>query len=186
MTAPAKFRLGPLGFAITAGDWEAWLKAAKPGEAIVYAHGLVLPQGSAAVIAAREAAAGNMVHLTRRARDGRPGERAFEWIATKKGAESILGKAAAPAPAAPAVADDGEGPEAAVLRVLTRAANFAMPGPTHAEIARAVGLKDHEAARYLVRKLISAGSIRVEDRGPRARRIYTIVATGKRTKGGAL
>ncbi|WP_447727255.1 hypothetical protein [Sphingomonas koreensis] len=73
-----------------------------------------------------------------------------------------------------------------VLRRLRRAANLGLVCPTNAELARDCGLKDADAASYRLRKLIGNKLIRVDDQGPNARRIVTIIESGRSTVAGAL
>ena len=194
MTERTTFALGPLGFAIAGGDWAAWLGAARAGDSLCYAHGLALPAGAPAVIAAREAAAAGLVSLIAR-RVEINGARATEWLAQKCGevsspaARGGISRSQANAAGAGdgSVQDsDDDSIEARLLRVLRRAAAFDQVAPTNAELAAQLGLRDTEAARYVVGKLIKSGAIRVENMGPTLRRIVTITATRKATRAGRL
>ena len=193
----ARCTVGPLAYAIPASQFEDWLAVAPAGARIVYAHGLALPRASASVIAARVEEAAGRVTLTAKLAE-RDGVRAWEWIATR------LRSAAPPTPppsidgpcgesrasARPRAGEDPDCGDAPVLddilRQFRRAANMGLVAPTNAELARAHGLPNAERARYLVGKLIRAKAIAVEDRGPRQRRIVTLLANGRSTKAGVL
>lgn len=69
----------------------------------------------------------------------------------------------------------------AVLRLLTSAANVGAPCPSNAHLARAAGIVSTAAASGYVALLENLGVITVQ-RGQN-RRIVTITATGKRTRG---
>ena len=76
--------------------------------------------------------------------------------------------------------------ERRILKLLLLAATRAMPCPTNGQIAKLVGLPDDLAASYRLRKLQERGLIRVEvPADPRLHRVVTIVASGKKTRGGA-
>lgn len=170
MSAPA-FSIGPLAYALSISDFAAWVERAPVGARIVYAHGSVPPRGEPAWALAGALETAGRVTLTA-ARDGG----VTEWIATKL--------AAGPGAAAAAPIEDAAAER--VLARLRRAANLEQVCPTNAELAEACGLKDADAASYRIRKLIRERRIRVEDQGPRARRIVTIVATGRSTVAGGL
>lgn len=152
--------------AITLTQFRAWLRAAAPGDEIVYARGPVIDQQRDVVVLARQFAADGRVTLTsQKAADE------FKFTAVMLGA---------PKPEPVMRQPDPESIEGRVLRVLKVAANVGAPCPTNRTIARALRIEP-EAARYQVNKLEKAGLITVEDRGSRVTRVVTIVATGKAT-----
>lgn len=192
-----RFKLGPLcRWVMPASDFEAWVDRAAPGERIAYAKGQALARGSATVVLAREFGAMQLVRLHVVAVTGDDGARETEWIAircARDGVGSPASPGALPHPQADArgaTADVGAGSDAEVLdaiyRAFKRAANMGQVAPTNGELAKSLDLSGPERARYLVRKLIAAGQIRVADQGPRARRIVTIVETGRETVPGVL
>lgn len=76
--------------------------------------------------------------------------------------------------------------ERRILKLLLLAATREMPCPTNGAIAKLVGLPDDLAASYRLRKLQERGLIRVDvPADPRLHRVVTIVASGKKTRGGA-
>lgn len=177
-SAPPRFALGPLAFAVELEALEAWLDAARPGDTFEYAHGRCAPQTAPAFRRAGELGRGGAVQLSQR-REGQT----FHYLATRLApVQDAPGEAVPPARSASLP----ETPEERVLLQLRRAANLGMVCPTNAELARACGLKDAAAASYRVRQLVRWGWIRVEDNGPNARRIVTICQTGKRTVEGRL
>jgi hypothetical protein len=160
--------------AVEASALDRWAASAAPRARIVYATGPELPREAPAVSLARRLADVGLVTLTTEAIEG-----GRNYIAVR------LPFAASTAPVAlDPLPEDALA--ARVLQRLRRAANLDQVCPTNAELARECGLKDAAVASYRIRKLIAAGKIRVEDQGPNARRIVTIVATGRRTMPGAL
>ncbi len=192
----ARFTLGPLcRWVMPLGDFDAWVSAAPHGEAVVYAKGQALARGSATVVLVRElVAAGMLLHLPQAVRgDPETGVRETYWSCARVRRSSPASPGALPHPQADArgaTADAGAGSDAEVLdeiyRAFRRAANMGLVAPTNGELAKSLGLNGAERARYLVKKLIAAGQIRVADQGPRARRIVTIVETGRETVPGVL
>jgi hypothetical protein len=72
-----------------------------------------------------------------------------------------------------------------VLQCLTMAAAADRPAPTNEELAKRCGLSGKDSARYRVGLLIRKGRIAVEDCGPNAPRVVTILTgrhAGKSTK----
>jgi hypothetical protein len=159
-----------LAMAIPAQELQRWLAKAKPGQTIMYAEGAALPRGAAACTLAREHAEIGTVELK-----AERGPRGWRFLATKR---AMATGGAARAKAAPRVDDDAE----AVLRVLRRCAQLDLECPSNGALAEAAKLNDGDAARYQLRKLAAAGTIRVEHFGPMRPRRVTIVATGKRTR----
>lgn len=155
---------------------DQWAATAVPGEKTIYATGPELPRGAPAVLLARALADIGLVTLTTQAIEG-----GRNYLAIRCAIDPNK-----PEPArhlAPATEDLLA---AKVLQRLRRAANLEQVCPTNAELARDCGLRDADAASYRIRKLIAASCIRVEDQGPNARRIVTIVGTGKSTVPGSL
>ncbi len=180
------------------GDFDAWVSAAPHGEAVVYAKGQALARGSATVVLVRElVAAGMLMHLPQAVRaDPETGARETYWSVSRVRRSSPASPGAPPHPqadargAAATSACRREQPDEDVLDAIywafRRAANMGLVAPTNDELARSLSLPDRYRARYLVKKLITAGLIRVADQGPRARRIVTIVETGRETVPGVL
>lgn len=179
MSAPApsdapRFSIGPLGMAIEEGALRAWFAAARPGDNIVYASG-VLPHKAATVVLVRELSAAGYLGTKQKR-----GQRGFDYIAERltdpaneiESAESR------------AKADDAAGGGAATARVLRRLRLLAAecrPCDTNAELAKVCDLPNSVAASYQIRKLTARGDIAVQDGEPGWRRIVTICASGHRT-----
>lgn len=79
--------------------------------------------------------------------------------------------------------------EGKVYLALVRAANFGMECPTNGDLAKAAGLRDADAARYvLYEKLVKGGHVEIlPTAGTRGQRVVRIMATGQLTaaSGGA-
>lgn len=171
-----RFSIGPLSWAIDLPDFERWLEQADVKAELVYAGGPALPQAMPVVIAVREAVAAGDVRSHQRKVDGR-----WEYFVVRRRPD------VAPRPgrsARDAIAPDSL--KGQMLSRLSIAAANARPCPTNAELAMALGLKDAEAARYVFNQLHSMGRISVAARGPRMRRVVTIVASGQSTAEGGL
>lgn len=186
LAEPVRVRVGPLCMVVPVGELEAWVRDAKPGDRFVYARGQVLAHGERTVIAARDYADAGLVITLSKATTQADGRRETEWFVQRR---SAAGVAAAVTPSAsqiepecPADADELD----AILREFARAANFKMVAPTNGELAARLNIRRARRVRYLVGKLIDRGLIRIVDHGPRARRIVTIVSTGKSTVPGRL
>lgn len=183
----ARFRLGPLcRWVMPLGDFDAWVSAALHGETVVYAKGQALARGSATVVLVRElVSAGMLMHLPQAVRpDPETGARETYWSCARVRRDG----AAAPVPS-PNLSPEGERDAEvldAIYRAFKRAAQLGLVAPTNGELAKSLDLTGPERARYLVKKLITAGLIRVADQGPRARRIVTITDTGRETVPGVL
>lgn len=174
-TSP-RFRIEPLCMALSVEAFDAWFDGAQPGEGIVYAIGTALDQRHPVAARTRALIARGMLRtfLDRRG-DGR-----FDYCAERL-ARRARDAAPAGAEAPEAVPSTPAGDAGRVLALLAAHAEAGAPCPTNGSIARALDLKDSEAARYLVAQLASAGHIRIENRGPRVTRVLTIAATGART-----
>lgn len=151
----------------------AWIEAAAPEDSAIYATGPALPHGHPVVQMVQTLTDRGVLrtHLKARA-DGR----GFDFLAFKRAAEKPRGCAL----------KRGEVKIGRVLELLTQRAERGGVMPSNAELARACGLKNADAARYQLNKLEDRGAIRIEDFGPNERRAVTIVATGQTTKRGRL
>jgi hypothetical protein len=174
-----RYAIGPLGDAIDVASLEEWLRAAVPGDRIVYAWGAVLRRDRRAVTRAAELGDAKRVQLNFRKVDGRG-----EWVATRLADR----RAVAVPPAPPLPGETGRAPETAedrVFRAIRRRVKLGVPMATDAELARECGLKDADQASYVLRKLKLAEAghrrIRILNYGPRERRVAVIVATGGAT-----
>lgn len=179
----ARVRIGPLCWVVPVSELESWVRDAGDGERFTYARGLALAQASAVVVLAREYAQLGWVRTHNLAVTGADGQRETEWFCVRKRPVPVDQAERAPAMAEPPA--DAEELDA-ILRALSRAANMKMVAPTNGELAGLCGIRDARRVRYLVGKLISDGAVRITDHGPRARRIVTIVSTGKSTVAGRL
>jgi hypothetical protein len=171
MTAPLPPRretisIGPLSMAIEVAVFDAWLTTARPGATIDYAEGPALPRGMGVVALAREMSQAGQVYLKQE-----KSPRGWRFIAERASRKGSAGQ--------DTVTDHVS---ADVLRILMRAAALGVDCPTNGAIVRELGLKDVDAARYQIRKLIKAGLVRIEDCGPRCPRIVTICATGAQSR----
>lgn len=180
MTASARFRLPPMCACAAPAALQAWFETARAEEGIVYASGHALDRQhrTAVKVAGWRDIGAVRTHQKRRADGG------WDWIAVKRGAGSAPERADGPIrPGQPAPDPDSE--QGRVLAMLKQAAKFGLPCPSNGEIARALGLKDRQAARYHVGALARARIIIIENRGPRCARIVTIAATGQRSRAAA-
>ena len=161
---------------IAADALESWADNAEPGQRITYASGPAeLPEHPTFVLAGSLRRQGAVITHIKRRDDGG----GFDFLAVRRArdvAEQVRNTATV----------DDDDLDQIVLRELRRCASLQWACPTNAELARRCGLKDALQASYRMRKLIEAGHILVEGRGPMQRRIVTIVATGKQTVPGAL
>lgn len=164
------FSMRPLGYAIDVSSFADWLATARDRDAIIYARGMVLPRGSATIFAVREAVAGGLIITHEQLAADGSRERSF--IAVRTAQAPWASAATANVPGTPPVDE----PMEAVWRHIKRAAMGGQPGPTNDELARHCGLKDADAARYQLAKLVSAGRVAVDSFGPRQRRIFTILS----------
>jgi len=180
MTEPHRYSIGPLAMAVDPGDIDVWLHCAKAGDRMVYATGLALPQKAAGVLRVRELIASHAVNAHCRRVD-----RGSEWFVVRRAPDSAADPHISHAGRLPRFAPD-ESLEARVLRQLWRAAASGLVCPTNAELAQMCRLPTADAASYRMRKLVSQGLIRIEDNGPRFRRIVTIVASREKTVEGLL
>jgi len=183
---PVRVRLGPLCMVVPFGELEAWISDAAPGDRFIYARGQALAHKERTVILARDYAQAGLVTTLQKVVTGADGRRETEYLCERREvlrqAQDERGLVAGADPLALAFDDvaDGEALEA-IYRAFVRAAKLKLVAPTNSELAEALNLRDKRRVRYLVGKLISRSIIRIQDNGPRARRIVTITATGKST-----
>lgn len=174
-----RFAIGPLCLSISVADFEAWLTNADVGAELVYAQGPVLDQKRDVVTLVRHYVDEKEVRSHQRKIAG-----VWEYYVVRRSpereapsAKSVPLRGAEPAP---------ETKEGRMLAILRRCAKLGVPARTNAELAREMGLKDAEAARYIFNQLVDASIITVQNMGVRQRRIVTFTATGKSTVKGAL
>ncbi len=164
-----RFAIGPLCWGIAVQDFARWLETARAGARIIYAGGPVLPRDMAVYHAVKAALDAGRVSTHQARENG-----ACVYIAERLPEPAAAASAPFPEPGSVA---------ARMLEILRQTAARALPCPTNSVLAIALHLKDAEAARYVFGQLVRAGLIAVENRGPKARRIVTICATGGRTAG---
>lgn len=159
-----------------------WLAAAAKGDRFVYCEGVVLARGAEAVRFARTASDRREVRLFQ-SREGK----GYRWIAertaTPLNPAAHAAQVAADADAAAVAVARGIAPTAAqrMLGHIEDLADKGQPLPSLAVLARDLDLKDADAARYMLRKLVSKGALRIVNRGPQRARIAVIVKSGRRT-----
>lgn len=157
-----------------------WARRARPGEVLVYYSGAFLVKAMPAVRAADALiAAGEVIPIQKKLGPGR-----YDYsIQKRRNAERQLSAGALGGSATArrvGVAVDGEELER-LMAVLRRLANFRLPCPVNAELARLAQLKDAEAARYRLKLAEEQGLIRVRVPTPGAQRVVTIIASGRST-----
>lgn len=170
MTAARKTAAPP--FAVSVEDFDAWVAAAEPRDALIYARGAEIPRNAPAWAHARELVDEGLITLTYQ----RAGGGITEYLAIRLSTAN-----APPVVAAPRVEVDEANPMDLVLREIRRAAGLNLPCPTNAAIAQRCGLSDAAAASYRIRQLVAAKLIKIEPQGPNAPRVATIVNSGKST-----
>ena len=154
---------------------EEWFAAAAPGQEAIYAIGPALdPANPTAALVARWASQQQVNPVKRRRGDG------MLLHCAQRRQSGLAGQ-----PAHPVITDDlpfaADSAEGRVLALLEEAAEAGVPCPSYGEIARALQLRDAQAARYRFNLLVQAGLIAVEQAQPWERRVVTIRATGART-----
>lgn len=186
--AAPRYAIGPLCLSVSVGDFEAWLARAEAGAEIVYARGPMLDQKRDVVALVRAYADAGEVRTHQRKSAG-----SWEYfavrrdVARERAAGVRSGRAGRPAaPRVQAIEPEAETPQGRMLAILRRCISLGVPARTNAELAREMGLKDAEAARYIFNQLVAASVITVRSFGVRERRVVTMVATGKSTVRGAL
>lgn len=170
-----RFPGGIACFSVSVSALEDWLDGASLGDQFIYARGAALDQQRDVVVRVRELVAEREVLTHQRKRNGE-----WEYFAVRRYPE----RGATPIRAVPAI--EAETPVGRVLSILQRCCRLGLPARTNAEIAREMGLKNAEAARYLFNQLVEQRIISVTNFGVRERRVVTFVGTGKSTIRGAL
>lgn len=157
-------------------ELEQWFDRAAAGERRLYARGPALnPKHDVAALVRDWIACGEATVV--QARD--PATRELLYLVVR----------CRPQPAEPAerrvTVDDAwrETAEGRIFLTLVRAANLGVPCPSNAELARAAGLRDADAARYvLYDKLAKTGRVEIlPTAGTRGGRVIKITETGRRT-----
>lgn len=167
LVSAASYKLPPMCVAVSVEALRDWAALAVTGAEIVYAQGQVLDRRHEAALLARTLAEdGRVVLFQRRCPGG------FEYLARKLPPRA--------APVAPSTMPDEDTPLGACLAILRRAADAGQDCPSHGAIARALGLKNAEAARYQMRKLEDLGHIRVTREADV--RSVTIMSSGRVTR----
>lgn len=161
------FTLGPFTQLVSAHDLDRFVETARPGDKMVYAHGLVEPRGETVFEDARGLASSGAFVLTV---ERRVGERYWIIHRTAAAAPTSHGRRARSSHGE-ALTSEGEPVTEAIYRHLRRAANLALPCPTNADLAKGAELNSPDAARFHLRKLADAGRITIENHGPCTRRI---------------
>ena len=178
MTAPG-YKIGPLTTYADAGEMRRLFADMPVGGELIYATGPFLGDNPAPVLA-REWAARGRAQLFQRRHESRA--HCFHYIARKadpahaQAVRPVVGECAA----IPFDWPDSE--EGRMFDLLQRLADEKRECPTNAHLARALGLKDEEAARYRFNKLVSWGHVRVIEPQRFGPRVIEIAATGRRTK----
>lgn len=174
-----RFAIGPLCLSISVLDFEAWLNKADVGAKLVYARGPVLDQKRDVVTLVRQYVAEKEVITHQRKVEG-----VWEYYVVRRSPE----RDARPAKGAPvrSTVPAAETPQGRMLAILQRCLTLGVPARTNAELAREMGLKDAEAARYIFNQLVDASVITAQNMGVRQRRVVTFIATGKSTVKGVL
>lgn len=156
-------------------DLEAWFDRARAGDRQMYARGPALnPRHEVPMLIRDWIASGEATPV--QARDQATRELLYFVVRCR------------PAPANDAGAarieigdDDRDTPEGKIYLTLVRAANLGMPCPTNARLAEVAGLRDADAARYvLYEKLRNGGLIEIMPKGVNGR-VVKIVKTGRVT-----
>jgi len=167
---------GNATWVISAEALQAWADAARPGERRTYARApsMGLPRHEAGVRIARQLFDDGLVTLVQQ----RINAEVTDYIAVRldrNGRPAPQLRLAQPVPPMPA-SDEA----AMMMAILRRIAAAKRVCPTNRELGRMVGGLTPDQAAYLLRKLVTAGRIRIDsyDRGGR---VITITATGKRT-----
>lgn len=159
-------------------ELRAWARNAKHRASLVLGEGAALPSSTARVVSVLADA--KIIDIARRklAADH------YRFIVQRRSARYVERATVTPRQA---MARPRAGiSERRILKILIRAAERNLPCPTNPVLAHLVGLSGEQAASYRMRRLVAQGKIRVEVPGdPRMHRVVTIVASGKRTRGGA-
>lgn len=161
----------------------SWVADAAPGSQIVYARGAALPSGAGVDLVRALAQAGTVAPVRRRAPHG------FDFIAQRTRSPFALNAAIARISRGPVRRARKASTKTecrALYRLIKKAAAEGRPCPTNAELARSIGLKDADAARFRLRRIVAEGLVEFTDHGPNERRVARIIETGAVTPRGAL
>ena len=168
-----RLTLPPMCVAVSAAALRDWVEQAAVGGEIVYAQGAVLDRGHEAVALARQLAGEGRVTLCLKRCEG-----GFKFMAQKLPERAQAAPRVTGGVPLPPHEDTMLG---ACLAILSRAADAGQHCPSHAAVARALGLKSADKARYLQRKLEDEGHISVSRTGDF--RCVTIMGSGRSTRG---
>lgn len=156
---------------------EEWFAHARAGQRTIYVRGVAdgshevvklvrdwSRTGEATCSQGRDRDTGELLYYVTRCRP------AQNDAARASGARSAIDEA------------ERETPDGKIYLALRRAANLGLPCPSNAQLAELAGLRDADAARYVLRKLQQAAKIDVKlsGRGRSFRRVR-IVETGRMT-----
>lgn len=153
---------------LTAAQVDKWLKTARVGDVLRYAHGPCLVQGSAAARIRELIASEDVTALPqKRADDG-----GFDYRVVRNRVRVVRN--------VPSVVDRGM---AAVLQLLTEAADAKAPCPSDSDMGRQLG-GTPDQVKWALRKLVAAKLVATRIVGTRRNpkfRVVTILATGAET-----
>jgi hypothetical protein len=164
----------PANWALNEEAVERWVKSARAGESLVYARGAHLVHSAGVKALQRHFDHGRVTF-----KQQRNGPFDTSYIAER------LPTAPRPSPAArlaQPVADEDNDDLALLMAALRRRAAKGQKMGTNRDLGDEIGDALPDRVAYLLRKLISAGRIKVESFGV-GLRVCTIVATGKKTGG---
>lgn len=160
-----------------------WARGAEPGSSIVYARGAALPAGTGVDLVRSLALSGAVAPVRRKMPHG------FDFIAQRTRSPFSLPATVqriSRGPVRRARKASTKTECRAIWRLIRRAVAEGLPCPTNAELARAIGLKDADAARFRLRRIVAAGLVELIDHGPNERRVARIPESGAQTPRGAL
>lgn len=166
---------GPRFMSASVAELEDWLSCAPKGASFIYGRGPVVDQKRDVVVRVRSLIEEREVMSHQRKVDGE-----WQYYVVRRYPERGSDKVKAVAMPAP------ETPAGRVLAILLRCQRLGLPARTNTEIAREMGLKNAEAARYLFNQLVEQKVITVQSMGVRERRVVSFVGTGKSTVRGPL
>lgn len=157
---------------------DTWLRAAEPGEELVYHRGHFLPSGSPVGQHVRKLIESGHVITSQRRREGGGGS---DYLVIKRRNVEPLPFSAAQAGARTAPRSDVEQDCEQLMAVLRRLASRGLACPTNRVLAQMAHLDiSPDDVRYRLSQLAAAERIRI-DEPPQGARIVTIVASGRRT-----
>ncbi len=178
MSAGGKVAAHSGTFYMPADQLETWFARARPGAQIAYARGPGVDARSGVAATAQEWARSGEAELFKR-RDPGSGELMH---CIRRARAAVLDEAAVPRRVN---VDDAfrESAEGKIFLTLVRCANMGLPCPSNAELAKIAGLRDADAARYVLHeKLVKSGRIELRHDGAgNAQRRAKIIETGKWT-----